>query len=236
MMTGQGKRGAYLAFVLVVSTLALVISASLLRNPVPFVAAPGERRALVAFAYDIVCIAGILAALFPVACSRALNVGGTFAEAPEGLGIRATEFLGIRIVHGHHPPGLEVSKHELFLGKRSYCAACYGLLTGAVLSLATTSAFAASGWSGWTGSWTAHLLYYGGVAAVVTGLFPALMLRVGAKARFVLAVMFVVGTGLMLLATDLLTADLMADLFVVLLVVFWLLSRISLSHRSWPLE
>lgn len=75
-------------------------------------------------------------------------------------------------------------------------------------------------------------MYYVGVAAVVLGLAQTLVLRLGARARFILAMVFVVGTSLMLLATDLITADFMADLFVVLLAVFWLLSRISLSHRT----
>lgn len=232
MMTGQRKHGAYLAFVLVVSVFGLVISVALLRNPVPLIAASDSRRALIALVYDLVCIAGILAVIFPVACSRVLNVQGALAETPERVGMRATTFLDVRIVHGHHPPGPEVTKHELFLGRGSYCATCYGLLTGAVLSLATITAFAVSGWPGWTGSYTAYLVYYGGVTAVIMGLFPALMLRVNAKAKFVLAVLFVVGTGLMLLATDLVTANLIADSFVILLAVFWLLSRISLSHRS----
>jgi hypothetical protein len=94
------------------------------------------------------------------------------------------------------------------------------------------TAFAVSGWQGWVGTYSAYLAYYVGVAAVITGLLQPLVLEVGAKARFVLAFVFVVGTSLMLLVTELLTANLMADLFVILLAIFWLLSRISLSHWS----
>ena len=67
---------------------------------------------------------------------------------------------------------------------------------------------------------------------MITGLLQPLMTDVGAKVRFVLAFVFVVGTSLMLLATELLAANLVADLFVVLLAIFLLLSRISLSHRN----
>jgi hypothetical protein len=232
MMKGQEKRGVYVAFVLVVSIFGLVISTALLRDPLYFIAAPGYRRGLIVLAYDFVCVAGILAALFPVACSEVLGVRFSPADAPERLGIRATRFLGLLVVHGHHPSVSESTKHELLLGGRSFCPTCYGLMTGAAVSMTTMTSFAVSAWSGWIGIYPTYLLYCVGVAAVITGLLPAFVPGEGAKTRFVLALAFVVGTSLMLLATELLTGNLVADLFVILLVVFWLLSRISLSHRS----
>jgi len=232
MKRDQEKHVAYAAFLLVVSIFGLVISTALLRNPFSFGTAPSYRRALTAFAYDLECIVGILAVLFPIACSRVVGTRFFSAETPQVLGIRATRFLGLLVVHGHHASGSELTKHELFVGGRSFCATCYGLLAGAAVSLTITTAFAVSGWPGWIGTYSAYLVYYVGVAAVVTGLLQPLVAEVGAKARFVLAFAFVVGTSLMLLATDLLAANLVADLFVVLLAIFWLLSRISLSHRS----
>jgi hypothetical protein len=232
MMRGRKKHSAYVAFVLVVSIFGLVISTALLRNPFSSTAGFVYRRALIVLVYDLVCIAGILAVLFPIACSRVLGTRLSLAEPPERFGMRATEFLGVLVVHGHHPSESELTKHELFFRGKSFCATCYGLLTGAVISLTTITAFAISGWSGWIDIYPAYLVYYIGVAAVITGLLHPLITKVAAKARFVLALMFVLGTSLMLLATDLLTANLMADLFVILLAVFWLLSRISLPHPS----
>jgi hypothetical protein len=232
MKRDQEKHVAFAAFLLLVSVFGLVISTVLLKNPFSFGAAPGYRRALMALVYDLVCISGILAVLFPIACSRVSGARFSPAESPQLLGIRATRFLGLLVVHGHHPSGSELTKHELLVRGRSYCATCYGLLTGAVVSLTIMTAFAVSGSQGWVGTYSAYLAYYVGVAAVIIGLLQPIVLEVGAKARFVLAFVFVVGTSLMLLATELLTANLMADLFVILLAIFWLLSRISLSHWS----
>jgi hypothetical protein len=232
MIRDRKKHVAHIAFVVVVSIFGLVISTALLRSPAPLPAGSDGRRILVALAYDLVCITGILAVLFPLACSGILGARVSFAKAPERFGMRATRFLGILVVHGHHPSESGPTKHELLLGGRSFCATCHGLLTGAVVSLTTVTGFAVSGWPGWIGNYPAYLLYCAGVAAVLTGLTQILMADAGAKARFVLAFVFVSGTGLMLLATDLLTENLMADLFVVMLAVFWLLSRISLSYRD----
>jgi len=132
------------------------------------------------------------------------------------------------LLHGHHPAASGQKSHELWLGGKSYCATCFGLLTGAVVSLTAIVVFALSRWA--DGRF-AYALYAVGVVSVISALVPALGLRIRAPARFALAAFFVLGTCLMLVATDVLTANLIADLFVVLLAVFWLLSRISLSHR-----
>ena len=232
MTRDRQKHVAYAAFLLMVSIFGLAISTALLMNTPTFVSAPSYRRTLIAFAYDVVCVAGILAALFPVACSRAFGAQFSSVESVQVLGIRATRLLGLLVIHGHHTLGSELTKHELLVWGRSFCATCYGLLTGAVVSLTIITAFAVSGWPGWVGTYSVHLAYSIGVVAVITGLLQPLMTHVGAKVRFVLAFVFVVGTSLMLLATELLTANLVADLFVVLLAIFWLLSRISLSHRN----
>jgi hypothetical protein len=231
MTRDREKHVAYVAFLLMVSIFGLAISTALLMNPPTLTSAPSYRRTLIALAYDGICITGILAALFPVACSRAFGAQFSSVESAQ-VGIRATRLLGLLVVHGHHISGSELTKHELLLRGRSFCATCYGLLTGAVVSLTIITALAVSASPRWIGEYSMYLVYFVGVVAVIIGLLQPLMTDVGAKARFVLAFVFVVGTSLMLLATELLTANLVADLFVLLLAIFWLLSRISLSHRS----
>jgi len=213
---------------LAVSAFGLVISASLLGTSAPFPSEFTGRRALVTLAYGAVCVAGILAALFPVACSGFHGIQRSLPEDNGSLEIRASRVFSFLLLHGHHPTTSDEKRHELWLGGKSYCATCYGLLTGAIVSLTVIAAFALSGWR--DGSF-AYILYSLGVVGVILGLVPSLGLRIGAPARFALAAVFALGTCLMLVATDVLTANLIADLFVVLLAIFWLLSRISPSHR-----
>jgi hypothetical protein len=230
----RGKRLGYPAFLLVVSGVGLTVLVTLLMNPPYFSSAPGYRWPLTVFIYDIVCVAGILAVLFPVACSRAFGVHYSTVQSSQvqAFGIRATRVLGLLIVHGHHPPGSESASHELLVGRRSFCATCYGLLTGAVVSLTLITASAVAGFPAWLASYSANPLYYAGLAGVIAGLLFPLITDLGAKTRYVLAFVFVVGTSLILLGVEQSAANLTADLFVVLLAVFWLLSRITLSHRS----
>ena len=227
-MRSQERSLGPIAFFLAVSAFGLVISASLLANSAPFPLEFSGRRALVALVYGAVCVAGILAVLFPVACSGFLGIQRSLAEDKEGLETRATRVFSLLLLHGHHPAGSDEKGHELGLGGKSYCATCFGLLTGAIVSLTAIVAFALSGLADGGFGYT---LYSVGVVGVILGLVAALVLRIRARTRFALSAVFVFGTCLMLVATDILTENLIADLFVLLLAVFWLLSRISLSHR-----
>jgi len=85
--------------------------------------------------------------------------------------------------------------------------------------------------SDWADGYLAHFLYFSGLGWIVLGFVPAI-LGVGARTRFVLGMVFVTGTCLMLIAMDVATANLTADLLIVLLALFWLISRASLSHRN----
>jgi hypothetical protein len=189
----------------------------------------GGRKMVVGFIYGFICLAGIFAAFFPGPCSRLLGVRGSGEQYLRGLDARATRIFGILLFHGHHPLGDEASAtHELRLGGKSFCASCFGLLTGAIISLIAMAVFL---FSNWADGYLVHLLYFSGVGGIVLGFVPAI-LAIGARARFVLGTVFVTGTCLMLIAMDVATANLTADLFVVLLALFWLICRISLSHRN----
>jgi hypothetical protein len=229
-MRSKYTRDAYVVFVLVVSFFGLVVSTNMLEQHAQPPTEFSGRRMLVGFMYGFVCIAGVVAVFFPGPCSRALRIRRSSEEHLGSLGARATRLFGVLLVHGHHPLGEEDSAaHELRLGERGFCASCFGLLAGAIISLIIIVVFL---FSGWTDGYLAHFLYFLGFGGVVSlGLVPAL-LGIGARIRFVLGVVFVTGACLMLIAMDAATGNLMADLLVIFLAVFWLLSRISLSHRN----
>lgn len=231
-MRKRDGRLVYVAFVLIVSTFGLMTSASLLSTPVTETTTPHIRWIWITILYGAVCLVGTTAVLFPVACSGVLGTRIPFTEDAETPMTRTTRVFGAHLVHGHHPAGPETESHELRIGGKSYCASCFGLLTGATASLIVVVAFAFHGWPAEFDLSFAYGLYCVGVVGAVLGLFQTLAFNPKPWARFFLAVFFAVGTGFMLIATDVLTASVMADLLVILLAVFWVLSRISLSHRS----
>lgn len=231
-MKSPEHRVGRIAFVLAVSIVGLAASASLLINPASFsLEMPGRREVVVLF-YGLVCISGIIAVLLPVTCSGFLGIRASPTENLRNLEARATRIFGVLLLHGHHPPEPQAMIHELHFSGKSFCANCFGLLTGATLSLVAIASFALWGWPAWADIRLAYVSYSAGIAAVILGFVQSPVSNIGARARFTFAALFVVGTCLMLIATDVLTENFTADLFVLLLSVFWLLSRISLSHLS----
>jgi hypothetical protein len=228
-MGSKYTRHAYLAFVLIVSFFGLVISTSMLEQPIQPLTEFGGRRILVGFMYGFICIAGILAVFFPGPCARVVGIRRSPEQYPGSIEARATRVFGILLVHGHHPLDEDGgATREFRVGEKNFCASCFGLLAGAVISLIIISVFLSSRW---TDGYLAYSVYFLGLVGVVLG-FVSALLSIGARMKFILGVVFVAGTCLMLIAMDIAAANLRADLFMILLVVFWLLSRISLSHRK----
>jgi hypothetical protein len=228
-MRSKYTRPLYIVFLILVSSFGLIISTSMLEQPMQPAIEFGGRKIIVGLIYGLVCLGGMLAVFFPGPCSRPLEVRRSGEQYLKGLDVRATRIFGILLLHGHHPLGDERSAtHEMCFRGKSFCASCFGLLTGAIISLMALAVFL---FSNWADGYLAHFLYFSGLGGILSGLVPAI-LGVGARTRFVLGTVFVTGTYLMLIAMDVATANLTADLLVVLLVLFWLISRISLSHRN----
>jgi hypothetical protein len=186
------------------------------------------RRGLVGLVYGFICVAGVLAVFFPGPCSQAVGIRRSPEKDLASMDARASKVFGILLLHGHHPLREDgAAAHELWIGEKTFCASCFGFLTGAVPSLIAISYFV---FSNWTDAHLSHILYVTGLGGVVLGFLPALH-RTSALTRFISSAAFVLGSCFMLIAMDLAAANLTDDLFTILLTIFWLLCRISLSHR-----
>jgi hypothetical protein len=228
-MGSHHTRHAYAVFVLLVSILGLVISTSILERTTHPPTELGGARILVWFSYGFICLVGILSVFLPGPCSRTVGIRRSPEEHLEGYSVRATRVFGVFLLHGHHSPSEDIgATRELQFRGKNFCASCFGLLTGAIVSLIAISVYLLSGWKD---GYLAWFVYFLGVTAVALG-FASTLLEMGARTKFLLGIIFIAGTSFMLIASDAVAASLTADFLVMLLAVFWLLSRISLSHRN----
>ena len=203
---------------LVISILGLLMVALMLSRPVTTPTLSGNLTAWALF--STLCILGATATLFPHTCSHT-------TRPPEDLEpSRYTTIAGIRLVHGHHPTCGSFKGHELELGEKTYCAACTGLLIGAIAALIVA---------------TLGLVYrmnpppitgYLGLALVLLGLIYNPFLNITTPIlRTLINALFVPGFSLILVAADSHGSPGL-DLLVTALSVYWMYTRIQLSRLS----
>jgi len=194
------------------------------------------RKPAIGLIFGLICVLGILAVFSPKKCSQAFhqekgeaNLRKTDRPKQGKGGLQAASHIfKLRIVHGHHPGCENFSSHEFQVDKRSFCVSCMGLLFGALITLAGTILYFFNEWPIAT---EGYLLIGVGILGVALDLLRFLLFNVRRRAlRFSLNTFFVLGTFLILVEMDKLIQSLFIDLFLVLLSVFWLFTRIRLSQ------
>lgn len=180
-------------------------------------AQPSPQDPLQLAAFMTLCTLGAIATLFPRRCSP---------EIPRNLDLHPamyTEFLGARIIHGHHRDCPELVNHEIFLSGKRVCAGCLGLLMGSVLAVAIAYLQFVRGFP------VDPLSGYLGLVFVASGLvYSVLVPGSPPKVRTVLNALLV--TGLVLVYLSLSASGL--GFMGISLGIFWIFTRIRISRWS----
>jgi hypothetical protein len=188
------------------TTVIIAINPPMIHEDFPF------RKPLIGSLFSLICSLGIFAALFPTQCSQAFH----FKESTN---------LDPHQAHSssHHPDCGKFSAHTIRLGNYTLCAACTGLLLGAVIALVGAALYFFGGVSIEEVSFPVVLI---GAIGVALGF---LQLKVRGFIRLLLNTFFVLGAFLILIGIDELAESIFADFFSTALISFWILTRIQLS-------
>lgn len=206
----------FLSFNSAVSIFGIILTIALTFNP-PATPEPESipwRKTLIYSIFSLICFFGIIAALFPKQCSKKFHF-------KKEAGVSQNFYANFK---GHHPTCKEFSAHVIKLNNHVLCAACSGMILGALVAL-SGMAFYLSGL--WRIENIGKPLIFVGVAGVTLGFFQ---LKFRGLARSILNATFVFGAFLILVGFDALTQNLFLDLFLILLIILWLFTRIELSR------
>jgi len=174
------------------------------------------RKPVVGSVFGLICVLGVLAAFFPKQCTSVFNFGKGKGHALHGYFAK---------VGGHHPICESFSPHVFHIDNRRFCVACTGLTVGGLLALVGTFLYF---FADWRVEQDFVFVVLAGLLGVSLGFFQ---FRVKQRfVRFSLNVFFVWGSFLVLVGIDGLTQSVFAGLFLVVLIVFWLFTRISISE------
>jgi hypothetical protein len=189
----------------------LLLQPNLQADPSPF------RRPIIGAIYSAVCIAGIVAVFYPVKCRMMFqnpNVSpNSMKTSPSAVQFR-----------GHHPDCEKFSGNRITIRGTLFCAACSGLLVGAIAAMVALVLFSLGLFDLGTGSlWVL-------AAGEVLMLVGLAQIKLRSYVKMGVNALFVVGSCISLVAADLAAQSLLVDAYVLGLIVFMLWFRIWLSE------
>ncbi len=207
----------FLLFLVAVSIVGLALVPLLLLQPNLQGDLSPLRQPLVSALYGVVCVLGIVAVFYPGRC-RLMFQKPAASPNPQKT---ASSAVGFR---GHHPDCEKFEANRIAFRGSVFCAACTGLLIGAIAAMAGIVLFSLGYFS--LGAGNLWVLAAGEVLMLV-GLAQ---IKLGGYIKMAVNALFVVGSCIVLVAADLAAGSFLVDAYVLGLIVFMLWFRILLSE------
>lgn len=175
------------------------------------------RRPFIGSLYIVICIVGTIAVFYPGKCRMIIQKphDSTIFEKPSASPMQ---------FKGHHPDCDDFSGNRIGIRGRAFCAACSGLLVGAIVAMVGAVLFSLGFFDLATGSlW----VLAGGEVLMIVGLAQ---IKLKGYVKMAVNALFVAGSCIILVVADLARQSLLVDVYVLGLIVFMLWIRILLSE------
>lgn len=179
------------------------------------------RRILVGSLYAGICLLGISAVFYPKKCEKTF----IFEKYTNLEGYGGHPDLPRKILlKGHHPDCEKFSANRIRIKKTVLCSSCTGLLIGAMIALAGTVLYF---FAEFVPLLADSRIIWVGETGILLGL---VQFKFGGYLKLAANAFFVVCSFMTLVLSDLLSKSLSVDLYVLGLIVFLLLTRITISE------
>ena len=200
-------------FLISTSIFSLVLTAYLIMYPNSFEERFVFHNLIVGSTFIIVCFIGSIASIYPNSCGKILS----------------SEMKKKSKSQGHHYPCEKYSNHTLKIGNKYFCVTCSGLLIGAIFGIIGSIWY----FSGYFQIDKIIILAPLGMIGVFFGLFQSITPKAnGALPRFIAGILLVLGSFILLVNLDQAGNSTFVDLFFVVISLFWVYTKISLSQRE----
>lgn len=179
---------------------------------------PFQKTAILSI-FIVICLLGVLAAIRPSTCKTVMQ----FQKDSE----KTTRNNNIQF-EGHHPDCGKFSSHTLNINGKKYCPGCLGLSIGAFIAIIGTVIYY---FHGFTSSYE-EIIFWIGLCMVFLALFLIVIFNLEKKLKFLLNMVLVVGSFLILVGVDSVKANLLIEVYFLILIMFWILTRMIVSETS----
>jgi hypothetical protein len=207
----------FLLFLVVVAVFGLAVVPLLLLQPNLQGDQLPLRRPLISALYSVVCVLGVVAVFYPAKCRLLFKKPNTFPD-PNNPTNSTVQF------RGHHPDCEKFNANRIAIRGRAFCAACSGLLMGAIAAIVGVVLFSLGFFD--LGSGRLGAL----VAGEVLMLLGLAQIKMKGYSKMAMNAVFVIASFNVLVTVDLVGQSLLLDAFVLVLIVFLLWLRILLSE------
>ena len=181
---------------------------------------PSFSRLLTGTLYAAICLLGATAIFYPKSCENRLMLQNSSQYENKSNGL--LQQAKIHFV-GHHPDCPFFSGNRIGIRKLTFCAACTGLLIGALAAIAGTIFYFFMGALLFPVNINLCFVSY---FAMLIGLFQ---FKLMGFVKLTANALFVFSSFILLMAADLLGSSLLINFYVLGLIVFVLYTRILIS-------
>ena len=212
-----------ITFLIIMSFLGLLFISVLTIFPPTVTGNFPWRKPLIGSIFSSICVLGIVAIFSPTRCSKILKLRKKEKLANSSSAKHISHGLSSSL-QGHHPRCGKYVAHIFQVRNKTFCAACVGLLVGGLVAFLGTVIYF---FNFWTFAEYGTLFVLVGSLWVGLGLFQFKFRHIF---RLFVNTFFVLGALLILIGIDKIIRNLFIDFFVISLIKFWLITRISLSQ------
>ena len=206
-----------LLFLTFVAIIGLALVPLLVQQPMLQQVSSPLRIPLISMIYGLICIGGIVAVFYPNKCRMAF-------QEPDVSGDSNKKSPSTMELIGHHPNCERFSKNRITLKGLDFCAACTGLLLGAIGAIIGIFLFSFGFFAEFGNLWVLVI----GEAFMVLGLFQ---IRTIGYVKVAVNSLFVLGSFISLVAVELIGKSWLVDAYFLVLIIFMLWFRIL--HSEW---
>lgn len=179
-------------------------------------------ESIILIIFMVICMGGMLAAIHPSTCKGLMKFQNNVHEKTQDNGIR---------FEGHHPDCDHFQDHTFHIRGKKYCPGCTGLFIGAVIAVVGILLYFIEGLPFKDlPSLYGEIFFLVGVLIVFLALFMIVFLNMEKKLKFISNMALVLGSFLILMGMVGVKENLIMELYFILLVIFWIITRISVSE------
>lgn len=170
----------------------------------------------------VICILGILAAIYPGMCRGFIK-----SQYKQNRNVKKSKSNNSPIrFEGHHPDCRQFENHTFKFDGKKYCPGCSGLFIGALIAVLGSLFYYFEGLP----TSYAQNFFWIGTGLVFAVLFLIVFINLEKRLKFISNLILVVGSFLILIGILKAKDNLLMELYFLVLIVFWIITRICISE------